>query len=232
MSPPPIAFSHLNGKVAIVTGASEAMGRATALCLASHGAFISLVFSSESSSLEADGLATEINSSSSSSSSASIPRAITIRADISDPDAVRAIFDLTEQNFKSRAHIVFHSAGIIDPNYYSVSSTPLAVFDSINPRKSFLMLQEAANRVVVSGEGRIILLHSWLVENQLDNWLYAASMNSIQAMIKALASELQEKRIRVNCISTGPEKTGCIGFFVAYLSSAVGQWINGQILQP
>ncbi|XP_020599528.1 versicolorin reductase-like, partial [Phalaenopsis equestris] len=134
MSPPSIAFSHLNGKVAIVIGASEAMGRATALYLASLGAFISIDFSSESSSLEADGLATEINSS--SFSSASIPRAITIRADISDPDAVRAIFDLTEQTFKSRAYIVFHSAGIIDPNYYSVSSTPLAVFDSISINQS------------------------------------------------------------------------------------------------
>ncbi|XP_020588915.1 short-chain type dehydrogenase/reductase-like [Phalaenopsis equestris] len=147
------------GRAAIVAGATRGIGRATALQLVSLGASITLVFYSRS--VEAERLAAEINS----SSSVSIIRAITIRADVSDPIAVRSVFDLTEKTFKSPPHIVVHSAAIFDRKYQSMSSTPQAIFDSImsvNAQGAFHVFQEAANRAKLPPCYE--LLSSWLFE--------------------------------------------------------------------
>ncbi|KAI0497544.1 hypothetical protein KFK09_020775 [Dendrobium nobile] len=247
----------LNGRVAIVTGATRGIGRAIALHLASLGASVGLVFSS--SSAEADRLAAEINSSSSSSAT---PRAIPLRADVSDPAAVRSVFDLAEQAFNSPPHIVVHSAGILDPNYHPISSIPIADFDSImsvNARGAFIVLQEAANRVVRGGGGRIVALSTSLVAiNRPGYGAYTASKAAVEAMVKILAKELKGAKVTANCVAPGPVATEMffagkteeevkrsaemnpmgrlgatedIGPVVGFLCSDAGEWVNGQVIR-
>lgn len=246
----------LNGRVAIVTGASRGIGRAIALHLASLGASIAVIFSSSSG--EADRLAAEINSSSSSSP----PRAVPLRADVSDPAAVRSVFDLAEQTFNSPPHIVVHSAGIMNPNQPSISSTPIADFDSImsvNARGAFLVLQEAANRVVRGGGGRIVAISSSLVAlDRPGSGAYTASKAAVDAMVRILAKELGGTKITVNSVAPGPVATELflagkteedvkraaestpfgrlgspedIGPVVGFLCLDEGEWVNGQVIR-
>ena len=100
----------LDGRVAIVTGASRGIGRAIAIHLASLGARLVLNYASSSSSPHADLLATELNSSSSSSA----PRAVAVRADVSDPDNVKSLFDRAESFFGTAPHILVACAGMRD----------------------------------------------------------------------------------------------------------------------
>lgn len=118
----------LKDRVAIVTGASRGIGRAIAIHLASLGARIVVNYTSNSA--QADIVVTQINDSSSSSTT-TIPQAISIRADVSELDQVKFLFDSAEQAFNSPLYIFVNSAGIIDPKYPTLASTSLEDFDRI-----------------------------------------------------------------------------------------------------
>ncbi|KAG0497213.1 hypothetical protein HPP92_001661 [Vanilla planifolia] len=244
----------LSGRVAIVTGASRGIGRAIALHFASLGA--SVVLSYTSSSSEADRLAAEINSSSPT------PRAVAIPADVTDPSAVRSLFDLAEKAFSSPPHIVVHSAGILDPNYPHIASTPLADFDramAVNARGAFIVLQEAANRVLRGGGGRIIALSTSVLGLNLPGYgAYSASKAAVEAMVRILSKEMKGTGVTVNCVAPGPVESELffagkseedvkraanlnpmgrvglpedIGPVVGFLCSDAGQWVNGQVVR-
>ncbi|KAF4397131.1 hypothetical protein G4B88_008977 [Cannabis sativa] len=82
-------------RVAIVTGASRGIGRGIALHLASLGA--RLVINYTSNSAQADLLVSEINA-----TSASAAPAVAVRADVSDPDQVKLLFDSAEKFVNTR----------------------------------------------------------------------------------------------------------------------------------
>lgn len=130
----------LKDRVAIVTGASRGIGRAIALHLASLGARVVINYSSNSAL--ADSVAAEINV-------GSDVRAATFRADISDPEQVKSLFDSAESVFNSEVHILVNSAGILDPKYPSLADTTVEDFDktfATNARGTFICCREAANR--------------------------------------------------------------------------------------
>ena len=77
----PLSPKPLDGRVAIVTGSSRRIGRATALALADAGA--ALVINASKGKLEAQAVADEIT--------ASGGRAIAIMADVSQPDQAAAL---------------------------------------------------------------------------------------------------------------------------------------------
>uniref|UniRef100_A0A453J2D4 Uncharacterized protein n=1 Tax=Aegilops tauschii subsp. strangulata TaxID=200361 RepID=A0A453J2D4_AEGTS len=120
----------LDGRVAIVTGASRGIGRAIAAHLSSLGA--SVVLGYASSAAEADALAVEL------------PRAVAVRADVSDEASVRSLFDAAESAFRCAApHILVANAGVIDDKYPSLADTTTADFDhafAVNTRGAFLYL--------------------------------------------------------------------------------------------
>ncbi|KAH7661544.1 Short-chain dehydrogenase/reductase SDR protein [Dioscorea alata] len=200
MAAPPLPLAE---RTAIVTGASRGIGRAIAIHLASLGANIVVNYSSNST--QAELVATEINSSSSPS------RAITVHADVSNPEDIKALFDRAEEEFKTKPHILVNSAGVIDASYSSLPTTSLQIWDdlfSINARGSFLCCREAANRLVRGGGGRIITLTSSQVALLQPGFgAYAASKAAVEAMIKVMAKELKGSGITANCVAPGPIAT-------------------------
>lgn len=123
---PSQASLPLQDRVAIVTGASRGIGRAIALHLASLGA--KLVINYTSNSTQADLVATEINS---NSSSPNTPRAITLRADVSDPTQVKSLFDKAEETFNLPVHILVNNAGAIDSKFPTIANTSVEDFDNV-----------------------------------------------------------------------------------------------------
>lgn len=194
----------LQDRVAIVTGSSRGIGREIALHLSSLGARL-VINHSSSNSAQADSLAADINAGS------ILPRAIVVRADISDPAQVHSLFDSAERAFNSPVHILVNSAGTIDSTYPSVANTSTESFDrvfAVNARGAFLCAREAANRLKRGGGGRIILFSSSQVAALRPGFAaYTAAKAAVEAMTKILAKELKGTGITANCVAPGPIAT-------------------------
>ncbi|RAL39185.1 hypothetical protein DM860_002718 [Cuscuta australis] len=245
-------MSPLKDRVAIVTGSSRGIGKAIALHLASLGA--ELIINYTANSAEADLVVSQLNS-------GRTPRAIAVKADVSDPAQVKSLFDAAEAAFDS-VDILVNSAGVLDARYPSIAGTEIEDFDrtfSVNTRGAFLCCREAANRIKRGGGGRIICLTSSLVAALRPGFgAYAASKAAVEAMVKILAKELKGTGITANCVAPGPVATDMffdgkseeamkkamdespfgrlgetedIAPVVAFLAGDGGEWVNGQIIR-
>lgn len=192
----------LQDRVAIVTGGSRGIGKAIALHLASLGA--KLVINYSSNPAQANIVASQINAN-------SADRAITVKADISDPTQVKTLFDSAESAFNSPVHVLVNSAGILDPKYPTVAYTSIEDFDNIfnvNARGAFLCCKESANRIKRGGGGRIICLTTSLVAALHPGYAaYVGSKAAVESMVKILAKELKGTGITANCVAPGPIAT-------------------------
>lgn len=207
--PEPVSYDStrikpLQDRVAIVTGSSRGIGREIAIHLASLGALVVVNYTSSSS--QADSVVAQINSAADSP-----PRAVAVKADISNPDDVKSLFDSAERAFDSEVQILVNSAGILDGTYPTVANTDVETFDKIfavNTRGAFLCCREATNRVKRGGGGRIVLLTTSLVKALRAGYAtYTASKAAVEAMVKIVAKELKGTGITANCVAPGPIAT-------------------------
>ncbi|KAK9079205.1 hypothetical protein SSX86_000875 [Deinandra increscens subsp. villosa] len=216
VSPPQTTQSHplplpLHDRVAIVTGGSRGIGKAISLHLASLGAKLVINYSSNSS--QADLVVSEINSSSKSQSQSqsNSQSAIAVKADVSDPDQVKYLFDAAESAFDSPIYVIVNSAGVMDASYSSISDSSIDEFDrifTVNTRGAYLCCKEAAKRLKHGGGGRIICLTTSLVAALKPGYgAYTASKAAVEAMVKILAKELKGTKITANCVAPGPIAT-------------------------
>ncbi|CAI9782714.1 unnamed protein product [Fraxinus pennsylvanica] len=246
----------LDGRVAIVTGASRGIGRAIAVHLHSLGA--KLVINYASNSNLADILASELNSKVNCSS----PVAVAVKADVSKPEEIEALFDQAEKEFGCQAHILVNCAGVLDPKYPTLANTTVEDFDSVinvNTKGAFLCCREAANRLTREGGGRIITISTSIVGASLPGYsAYAASKAAVETMTKIMAKELKGSGITANCVAPGPVATelffagkteetikrlvdSCplgrlgepndIAQLVGFLVTDAGEWVNGQVIR-
>jgi 3-oxoacyl-[acyl-carrier protein] reductase len=234
-------------KVAMVTGASRGIGAAIASRLAADG--FALVLTYAGSDKEAAALAARIE--------ADGGRALTAQADVSDPQAVRRMFDAAEAALGG-VDVLVNNAGIM-------RLAPLADSDdalierqiAVNLKGSLYTLREAARRL--RDDGRIVSLSSSVVGLSLPTYgVYAATKAAIEAATQVLAKELRGRRITVNAVAPGPTATDLfldgkppavvdqlarmsplerlgrpedIANAVAFLAGPDGGWINGQVLR-
>lgn len=197
----------LHGRVAIVTGASRGIGRAIASHLGSLGGKVVINYASNSA--QADQVVSDLNSVAGPSPS---PRAIAVKADVSDPDQVKHLFDRAEQEFgPGQLHILVNCAGVMSPKYPPLVDTSLEDWErtfSVNARGAFLCCREAASRLKRGGGGRIIMISSSLVGSLFPGYsAYAASKAATETMVKILAKELKGSGITANCVAPGPVAT-------------------------
>ncbi|KAL4591794.1 hypothetical protein LXL04_004765 [Taraxacum kok-saghyz] len=208
---------QLQDRVAIVTGGSRGIGKAISLYLASLGAKLVVNYSSNSS--KADQVVSEINSKSQCQS----PQAVSVKANVSDPIQVKALFDAaesvasppinkgSESAFDSPLYILVNAVGVLDSTYSPIPTSSLEEFDrtfAVNTRGAYMCCKEAANRMKQGGGGRIICLtYSLVVALKPGYGSYAASKAAVEAMVKILAKELKGTRITANCVAPGPIAT-------------------------
>jgi 3-oxoacyl-[acyl-carrier protein] reductase len=234
-------------KVAIVTGASRGIGAAVAERLASDGFTVVINYSGDAAPAEA--LARKIEGKG--------RRAMTVKADVSDAQAVRSMFDAAETAFGG-VDVLVNNAGIMQLS--SIADTDDAAFErqvNVNLKGTFNALREAAKRL--RDGDRIINFSSSVVGLLHPTYgVYAATKAAVEAMTSILAKELRGRAICVNAVAPGPTATALfltgkpqevvdrlaklaplerlgqpedIASTVAFLAGADGAWINGQTLR-
>ena len=186
----------LAGKVALVTGATSGIGRATARRFAEHGAAVALIARSEpdgsalQKEFEADG-----------------HDALFVRCDVGDADDVQRAVDATVQRFEG-LDIVVANAGI-NGVWAPVEELAPEEWDhtlTTNLRGTFLTVRSAVPELKSRGGGSIIITSSVNGTRTFSNpgtSAYAASKAGQVAFMKVMALELGQHGIRCNAICPG-----------------------------
>jgi len=234
-------------KVAIVTGASRGIGAAVAERLAGDGFTVVINYSGDTKSAET--LARKIE--------AKGGRALAVKADVSDPTAVRGLFDAAAAAFGG-IDVLINNAGIM--KLAKIADSDDALFDlqiAVNLKGSFNAMREAAKRL--RDGGRIVNFSTSVVGIRLETYgVYAATKSAIETMTAILSKEMRGRNITVNAVAPGPtatdlflngkppelierlaktsplERLGApedIASVVAFLVGPDGSWINGQVLR-
>jgi 3-oxoacyl-[acyl-carrier protein] reductase len=240
-------MGDVSKRVAIVTGASRGIGAAIAERLARNGFAVAINFVGNAAL--ADELALKISAAGGS--------ADPIQADVSDPIAVRDMFDTVETRFGG-IDVLINNAGI--QNLAPLAEMTDDAFDrmvAINLKGVFNTLREAAKRLRQGG--RIINLSSGTTATLSPAYgPYAATKAAVEALTAVLAKEMRGRAITVNGIAPGPTTTDLylngksadvleqaakrsplerlgqptdIAAAVSFLVGPDGEWVNGQTIR-
>jgi 3-oxoacyl-[acyl-carrier protein] reductase len=186
----------LQGKVALVTGASRGIGRAIAARLAKDGAAVVVNYAgSEQQAREVVAGIEETGG-----------QAIAVRADVSRVADVVRLFDATFERF-GRLDILVNNAGVI--LYKLVADVTEEEFDrlfAVNVKGTFFACQQAAKRL--ADGGRVINFSSSTTAMMLPRYgAYVATKGAVEQLTHILARELGPRQITVNVVSPGPTDT-------------------------
>jgi 3-oxoacyl-[acyl-carrier protein] reductase len=200
-------MGELNGKVAIVTGASKGIGAAIARTFAEAGAAVAINYASNKA--DAERVVGEITKAGG--------KAVAIQADVAKRADVERLFKETNEKL-GRPNILVNNAGIykFGPLESLTDEDFHRHFDT-NVLGVILAIQEAVKAFDGAG-GSVINISTIASTNPSPNTLlYSASKSAIDTITRELALELAGKGIRVNAIAPGMTETE--GFAAAGLSA-------------
>jgi 3-oxoacyl-[acyl-carrier protein] reductase len=244
-------MASLQGKTALVTGASRGIGRATAAALAGAGARVLVHYGR--SAQEAESLVAGIRSSGG--------RAEAIQADLGTPDGAALLAREVRSIVGERLDVLVSNAGI--SKAATIKDHTVEDFDdlySTNVRSPFFLVQqllpvlgEGSNIIVISSLGA----HAVVGKPGLDNpsiLAYASTKGALETLVKNWAAILGPQGIRVNAVAPGVIDTDMSNFtkteagrefvlgmqalkrigtpedvadVVAFLASNAARWITG-----
>ena len=200
------SFDLLRGQTALVTGANSGIGRAIAIALGRAGANVVVNYVTNPENAEA--VAEEIRSGG--------QRAIIVRADVADEAQVQAMFAEAVLEFGTVDILVSNAGMERNAPFHEMSVGQWDAVINVNLRGAFLCAREAVREFLHRGvrpgisvaAGKIIFTSS---VHEVIPWAghvnYAASKGGLMLLMKSLAQEVAEKRIRVNSIAPGAIRT-------------------------
>ncbi len=193
---------ELEGKVALVTGASRGMGRAIALKLGGMGARVAVNYVAVDPQNEKD--ARDVVA----ALEAAGAEAFAVEADVRDGEAVKRMVDQVVEKWGG-LHILVNNAGITkDTLLLRMSEQQWDDVIDINLKGTFMCSKHALKAIMRAGYGRIISLASIAgVIGNPGQTNYSASKGGIIAFTKSLAREVGSRGITVNAVAPGYIRT-------------------------
>ena len=194
--------TELDGKVAVITGGSGAIGRACAFRLAAEGAKVYVCGSRPTS---AQPVVDEII--------AAGKKAVAIQLNVLDAISIEETFKNIANENEGHIDILVNSAGgSARGKANNVVEQDVDVFDeilNINLRGAMICAKEAANIMIANKYGRIINITSVIgLQGKAGFSEYAASKGGSIAFVKSLAQELGRYGITVNGVAPGIVQRG------------------------
>jgi 3-oxoacyl-[acyl-carrier protein] reductase len=195
-SPPP-----LQGQVAVVTGASRGIGRATALALAAQGAQV--VVNYARSSAAADAVVAEIEAMS-NAEEVSQPRAIALQADVSQADQVDVLIAQVMEKF-GRIDILVNNAGITrDTLLLRMKPEDWQAVIDLNLTGVFLCTKAVSKIMLKQRSGRIVNVTSVVgIMGNAGQANYSAAKAGVIGFTRSVAKEVASRGITVNAVAPG-----------------------------
>ena len=193
---------ELEGRVALVTGASRGMGRAIALKLGAMGARVAVNYVSVDPQNEVD--AREVVSALEGLGA----EGFIVEADVRDGEAVKRMVDEVVEKWGA-INILVNNAGITrDTLLLRMSEQAWDDVIDINLRGTFLCSKHAVKSMIRQGGGRIVSIASIAgVIGNPGQTNYSASKGGIIAFTKSLSKEVGSRGITVNAVAPGYIRT-------------------------
>lgn len=187
----------LNGKVAVVTGASKGIGAAIAKQLAAEGASVAVNYAS--SQTAADQVVAEITRNGGN--------AVAVKADVSNKADVERLFTATK-NAYGDIDILVNNAGIYTPApLEEISADHFHKQYDLNVLGLLITTQEAVKYFNKTG-GSIVNISSVVSSLGLPGMsVYSSTKAAVDAVTRSLAKELAPRNIRVNSVNPGMVET-------------------------
>jgi 2-deoxy-D-gluconate 3-dehydrogenase len=186
----------LDGRVALVTGASAGLGQAIAIGLAEAGASVACHGNSRSAEATCDAVMKTGN------------EAFSVTGDLAHPETPQHLLDATLATF-GRIDILVNNAGTIrraPAIDYSVDDWATVI--QVNLSAVFRLSQLAGREMIKRGRGKIVNIASLLsFQGGITVPAYAASKGGVAQLTKALSNEWAGKGINVNAIAPGYMRT-------------------------
>jgi len=180
-------------RTAIVTGAATGIGRATAQLLAARGARV-----------VAAGLQPEELRATVEAIAADGGEAVAVEADVSSPEAIRAVADRAQEAFGGADVLVNNAAIYPKGPWHEADPAQWDAVYATNVRGYFLMAQAVRPQMLARGGGSIVNLASvtffW---GETELLSYVASKGAVVGFTRALAREAGPENIRVNAVAPG-----------------------------
>ncbi|MEZ6102553.1 MAG: 3-oxoacyl-[acyl-carrier-protein] reductase [Pirellulaceae bacterium] len=209
-------MGKLDGKVAVVTGASRGIGRAIAVALANEGAKVAINY--QSSDAKAQEVVDEIAKAGGT--------AILAKADISSPDAAKAMIQSVVEQLGS-IDILVNNAGITrDKSIRKMVADDWDTVIQTNLNPVFYCTSAVIPKMTEQKWGRIVNISS--MNGQIPSFgqaNYSASKGGIIAFTKTAALELARFNITVNTVAPGFTETD----MAAKIPADVREQIHGRI---
>ena len=185
-------MARLDGKVAVITGASSGIGEATAEALASEGAMIVVAARRED---RLNDLVGRIQGNGS--------KALAVECDVTDEEQAHDLISRAKEEF-GRVDILVNNAGVTRDNLlFKMTDEDWRTVMEVHLMGAFLCSQVAQKHMVEGGYGRIVNVSSTSALGNRGQANYAAAKAGIQGFTKTLAIELGRFGITVNAVAPG-----------------------------